>query len=197
MDRDVEPITALLARWRSGDTAASEALLPIVYHYLRDTAGSLMRSERPDHTLQPTALLHEAFLRLFDHRQPPWESRVHFYAFAARIMRQVLIDHARRRSAGKRSAGRLAPVPIDEVMQPARAPDVIMLDELLTELAAIDERKARILELRYFAGLSVEETCHSTGLSPATIRRESRLAEAWLHREITRSAPVVSLAKNL
>lgn len=179
-------VTELLLAWGQGEKAAAERLIPLVYDELRARAAAALRPERPDHTLTPTALVHEAYLRLVDQRLPQLESRKHFYGVAARVMRQVLVDHARARKAAKRNAGRTA-LPLDEdvSLSDERAADLVALDEALGALAAFDTGKARLVELRYFTGLTIEETAEMIGVSPATVKREWALARAWLHREIS------------
>jgi RNA polymerase sigma factor (TIGR02999 family) len=177
-------ITELLVAWRSGDPEALEELMPRVYQELRKLARGYLRGERSDHTLQPTALIHEAYVRLVEQQSAPsWEDRAHFYAIAARLMRQVLVDHARRSQAGKRG-GDVEKVSFDEAVVYARekAGELVALDEALQELGSFDPRKCRIVELRFFGGLSLEETAEALGVSVATVGRELRLASAWLHR---------------
>ncbi len=163
-------------------------LLPQVYQELRRIAASYLRSQRPDHTLQPTALLNEAYIRLAGADEQTWNNRTHFFATAAAIMRNILVDHARARQAEKRGGGATL-IPLDEATESAagKPADLIALDDALRALAVEDERKARVLELRYFAGLSVEETAETLGLSVATVGRETRFATAWLRRELSRS----------
>jgi RNA polymerase sigma factor (TIGR02999 family) len=179
-------VTDLLLAWGQGDEHAADRLIPLVYGDLRRRAAAALRPERPDHTLTPTALVHEAYLRLVDQRLPPFESRRHFYAVAARVMRQVLVDHARARRAAKRNQGREA-LPLDEeiLLTDERAGDLLALDDALRALTAFDADKARLVELRYFTGLTIEETAEMLGRSPATVKREWALARAWLHREIS------------
>ncbi len=180
-------ITELLQAWGQGEESAAERLIPLVYDELRARAAAALRPERPDHTLTPTALVHEAYLRLVDQRLPRLESRKHFYGVAARVMRQVLVDHARSRKAAKRNAGRTA-LPLDEdvSLSDERGADLVALDDTLVALAIFDPEKARLVELRYFTGLTIEETAEMLGRSPATVKREWALARAWLHREISR-----------
>lgn len=160
--------------------------MPLVYGELRRLAASHLRSERVDHTLQPTALVHEAFLRLVGQRSVSWASRAHFYGIAAQMMRRVLVDHARRRLAAKRSPGTLYLDLGEHVAAavPDRAPELLSLDRALTELERLDPRQARVVELRFFAGLSVEETAEVAGISTATVKREWRTARAFLRHEI-------------
>jgi len=179
-------VTDLLLAWGLGEKSAAERLIPLVYDELRARAAAALRHERPDHTLTPAALVNEAYLRLVDQRLPPLEGRNHFYAVAARVMRQVLVDHARSRKAAKRNAGR-APVPLDEAppIVSERADELVALDDALAALAVVDPEKARLVELRYFTGLTIEETAEMLGASPATVKREWALARAWLHRAIS------------
>ncbi|MBS1826790.1 MAG: sigma-70 family RNA polymerase sigma factor [Acidobacteria bacterium] len=182
-----ENITRLLMDWTSkGDEAALEALTPVVYGELRKLALSYLRRERSDHTLQPTALIHEAYLRLVDQNVPQWRSRSHFFGVAAQLMRQILVDHARARSAAKRGGGE-AKLSLDQGFQYSeeRSEQLVALDDALTDLAKLDARKSKVVELRYFGGLSVEETAEALGISVATVGRELRFAEAWLHKLIT------------
>jgi RNA polymerase sigma factor (TIGR02999 family) len=176
-------VTQLLSEWGKGNQAALDALVPLVYQDLHQRARNYLRHERPDHTLQPTALIHEAYLRLVDERTPEWNGRAHFFAIASRVMRQILVDHARRHGAGKRGSG-AANVSLDEALVPARSEndELIALDEALAKLAAFDERKSRIVEMRYFGGCTVEETAEALGVAGITVMREMRLAEAWLRR---------------
>lgn len=186
-ERASHSLTLLLRRWSEGDRSALEELTPLVYDQLRMLADGYMRRERPDHTLQPTALIHEAYLRLVDQSQP-FESRHQFYGVAAHLMRMILVDHARARRTAKRGSG-AERIPLDDVqLLPAqRGIDLLALDEALDRLAAFDERKARAIELRYFAGMSVEETAGLLEVSVATVRRELRFAENWLCRQLNPS----------
>jgi RNA polymerase sigma-70 factor, ECF subfamily len=183
---DVAPFDELVARASRGDRPSLEALLPLVYDELRRLAAHYLRGERPGQTLQPTALVHEAYLRLLKDRPDRWQNRAHFCAIAAHSMRQILIDRARARDAQKRGGG--APrVTFDESL-PVTAPDgqvdLIALDAALERLAALDADQARIVELRYFGGLTIEETADAMGISPATVKRHWALARAWLAREL-------------
>ena len=180
-------ITQLLQRVSSNGGDGYDELLDVVYAELRRQAARYLRRERKNHTLQPTALVNEAFMRLVDQRNVRWQNRAHFFGIAAQAMRRVVIDHARTRQRVKRGGVQEA-VTLDEAMIAAdpRPIDVLALDEALNRLAALDERQAKIVELRYFAGLSVEETAEVTGLSPATIKREWAMARAWLHGELTK-----------
>jgi RNA polymerase sigma factor (TIGR02999 family) len=174
------PVTDTFLRWRSGDASALDDLMPRVYDELRALADAYMRRERAGHTLQPTALVHEAFLRLL--RLPPGavQNRVHFFALAAQAMRRILADHARRHRAAKRG-GNAVRVPLELVEGGAAADD---LDAALEDLAKLDARQARVVELRFFGGLSIEETAEVLAVSPATIKRDWLVARAWLHREL-------------
>ena len=178
-------VTALLHDWSGGDRRALERLMPLVYDELRRLAASYLRSERRDHTLQPTALVHEAYLRLVDQRSTDWRNRAHSFGIAAQMMRRILVDHARRRLAAKRS-GVAAPVSTESVDAgaPDRSTEVLALDRALEKLERLDPTQARVVELRFFAGLTVEETAEVAKVSPATVKREWRTARAWLRREI-------------
>ena len=183
-------VTELLVRWRSGDERALDALMPLVYQELRQLAHHYLRQERSDHTLQSTALVHEAYLRLAGQSPPQWQNRAHFFGIAAHLMRQILVEHARGRAAAKRGGGatRLA---LDESLAGAQAPDVdlILLDSALEDLTKLDVQQGRIIELRYFAGLTIEDTSEVLGISPATVKREWVTARAWLFRAMTGEAP--------
>lgn len=179
-------VTRLLINWRHGDKAALDDLMPLVYHELRKLASGYLKSERRDHTLQPTALIHEAYLRMVDQDLPEWQSRAHFYGVAARLMRQILVDHARTHRASKRG-GEQPKVSLDDAPQVFTHEDatsLLMLDEALTKLANIDERKSRVVEMRAFGGMSVEDTACALGVSEPTVKRDMRLAQAWLRREL-------------
>ena len=160
--------------------------MPLIYQELKQLARGYLRGERSDHTLQPTALIHEAYLRLADQSLPQWQNRAHFYGIAARVMRQILVDHARRHQASKRGSDQQK-VSLDEAIlfTEDRAADVVALDDALKELATFDERKCRVIELRFVGGLSLEETAEALGISVATVGRELRLASAWLHRQMS------------
>ncbi|HTK29356.1 MAG TPA: sigma-70 family RNA polymerase sigma factor [Vicinamibacterales bacterium] len=181
-------VTRLLVNWSQGDLRAREALLPLVYGELRRLAASYLRREREDHTLQPTALVHEAYLRLVEERRVNWQGRSHFFGVAATLMRRILVDHARARLSGKRGGG-MPRVPLtDTVMMSRERPDELLaLDQGLTRLALVDPQQGRIVELRAFAGLSVEETSQALGISPATVKRDWAVARAWLSREIQKT----------
>lgn len=179
-------VTGLLNAWRIGDEDALQRLMPLLYDELRRTARHYMRLERAGHSLQATELVNEAYLRLLGARQAEYQDRLHFFALAACLMRRVLVDHARSRGYQKRGGG-AKPVPLIESMAVAagRESEMVQLDDALTELARHDERKARIVELRFFAGLSVEETASLLGVSSQTIHRDWKLAKAWLLREMS------------
>jgi len=179
-------VTEMLKGWRAGDKDALDRLIPIVYDELRRQAARYLRRERPEHTLQPAALIHEAYLRFMDLQNVDWQNRAHFYAIAARLMRQILIDHARRHWASKRGGGADVTVPLEAVAQPSRTRnvDLVALDQALKRLAAIDEQQGRIVELRYFGGLSVEETAEVLQVSSRTVKRDWNVAKAWLRQQI-------------
>jgi RNA polymerase sigma factor (TIGR02999 family) len=177
-------VTQLLLQWRQGDGAALDQLMPIVYDELRRLASRYMRNERAGHTWQTSDLIHEAYLRLIDHTRIQWQNRAHFFAMAARLMRQILVNHAHRQQADKRGGDHMrVTLTQAEDIAHEQASDVIALDEALTNLAELDPRKGQIIELRYFGGLSVEETAEVLGIAPITVMREMRLAKAWLLRE--------------
>ena len=176
-------VTGLLVQWANGNEDALGALTPLVYKELRRLAASHLRKERKSHTLQPTALVHEAYLRLVDQKNPNWQNRTHFYGVAARLMRQILVDHARGRQAGKRAGRRVF---LEEAVsfQQERSRDLVALDDGLTALEKLDPRKCKAVELRYFGGLSMDEIAKTLDISAVTVRRDLRMAEAWLHREM-------------
>lgn len=181
-------ITRLLVDWSEGRREALDQLMPVVYQELHKIAGSYLRRERAEHTLQPTALIHEAYLRLVGSDVPSFRSRSHFYGVAAHVMRQILVEHARARGAAKRGGGERK-VSLDDVtlFSAERTADLVALDDALTRLGAFDERKSKVIELRFFGGLSLDETAEALGVSVATISRELRLAQAWLQRELDRT----------
>jgi RNA polymerase sigma factor (TIGR02999 family) len=183
-------VTELLLRWRDGDKAARERLMQLVYRELRRRAAAYLRRERVGHTLQPTALVHEAYLRLVDQDRVVWQNRAHFLAIAASMMRRVLMDHGRRQKARKRG-GAGTRVTLGEAISPVapRGLDLLALDEALVELAALDEQQARIVELRALGGLSVEETAEVLGISPATVKRHWAFALAWLQHRLRGGDP--------
>jgi RNA polymerase sigma factor (TIGR02999 family) len=178
-------ITELLERFRSGDRDAESRLVSLVYAELRRMALVCLNHERPDHTLQPTALVHETFLRLAKGNQPQWEDRVHFFAVAGRLMRQILVDYARRHQAGKRGGAReRIPLGEDLTFAEDKSHQLLSLDEALGRLAKQDERQSRIVEMKFFAGLNIEEMAEVLQISPRTVKREWTMARAWLHREM-------------
>lgn len=178
-------VSKLLVNWRQGDERAREALIPLVYDELRRLARRHLRRERPDHTLQSAALVHEAYLRLIRQDQPQWQNRAHFFGVAAQLMRHILVDHARNRAAAKRGAGapRLSLDP-ELALPQTRDVDLVGLDDALNQLAVLDPQQGRVVELRFFGGLSIEETSVVLGISPATVKREWATARAWLQREM-------------
>jgi RNA polymerase sigma factor (TIGR02999 family) len=182
-------MTRLLLAWSDGDKAALDQLMPVVYDELRRLAHSHLRRERAGHTLQTTALVNEAYLRLIDQRSVQWQNRAHFFGIASQLMRRILVDHARALHYLKRGGGAHR-VSLDEAMvvSAQRAADVLALDDALTALATIDQRKSQIVEMRFFGGLSIEETAEVLAVSPGTIMRDWTLAKAWLHREISKEA---------
>jgi RNA polymerase sigma-70 factor (ECF subfamily) len=185
MDGKHRQVTHFLREWSRGNESVFDELNALVYDELHQLAAGYMRREKVGHTLQPTALLHEAYLRLTGQEQPEWENRSHFFRFAAHLMRQVLVDHARAKTAVKRGAD-WQKVPLEQIQLPSndRTVDLLALDEVLDRLAAFDSRKAHILELRFFSGMTEEEIGAALQISVATIRRDLRLAEAWLEREL-------------
>lgn len=183
-------VTQLLERIKNGDAGAMESLVPLVYGELRKMAGSYLRGERKDHTLQPTALVNEAYMRLNGQNQPDYKSRAHFYGVASQIMRQVLVDSARKKKAAKRG-GDLTPIRIDDVDVPAHSRGgldlVTSVDDALKTLEKQDPLKARLIEMRFFGGLTAEESAEILGVSVQTVRRQLRVGQAWLQRELDRS----------
>ena len=186
LDDRAREVTHLLIKWHDGERAALDELTPIVYTELRRLAASYMRRERPEHTLQPTALIHEAYMRLVDQSLPVFDSRTHFFGVAARIMRQVLVDFSRARRSAKRGSG--LKTPLDEAVRLSTEPavDVVDLHDALERLAAFDPRKAKVIELRYFGGLTRDEVADTLHLTLGTVKRDLMLGEAWLRRELAR-----------
>lgn len=180
-----DEITRMLIQWSNGEREALDKLIPMVYAELRKIAGRVLQRERRDHTLQPTALVHEAYFRLIDQRSVNWRNRAQFFAIAAQAMRRIIVDHARRHNALKRGGENLK-VELEAAMllPGARDVDVVRLDDALTALAEFDPQQGRIVELRFFGGLSIEETAEVIGISPATVKRDWSMAKAWLHREL-------------
>jgi RNA polymerase sigma factor (TIGR02999 family) len=189
MSESSQDVTQLLGRWQGGDREALNALTPLVYNELRRLAQSYINRERPNHTLQGTALVHEAYLRLIDQRQVEWRSRNHFFALAAELIRRILVDHARAKVAAKRG-GRNVKLSFEDAVEPAvnEDLDLVALDDALQLLARTDPQQSRIVELRYFAGLKIEETAEVLQISPATVKRDWTVAKAFLKREMLRGA---------
>ena len=187
MSASREEVTQLLIEWGNGDQEAFNKLIPLVYRELRQMAHRYQAYQSPGHSLQTTALIHEAYLKLAGQHEKHWQNRAHFFGVAAHTMRHILVDYARSRRAGKRGGG----VPMENIAETViaaneRAANLVALDDALKDLARVDERKSRIVELRYFGGLSVEETAEVLKVSPATVKRDWSLAKAWLHRELSR-----------
>lgn len=186
-------VNQLLARWSGGDKAAREALIPLVYDELRRLARYFLADQRSDHTLQSTALVHEAYMRLVVRTSVHFENRAHFFAVASQLMRRILVDHARKHNAAKRGGNNLTLVLDEAVALPAKSEgkseiDLAALDDALNTLATLDARQANIVEMRFFGGLSIDETSQVLGISPATIKREWTTARTWLYDEMTRRA---------
>jgi RNA polymerase sigma factor (TIGR02999 family) len=183
MESDRTTVTRLLQSWSAGDQDALNDLMPLVYDRLRALAGRYMNAERPDHTLRTTALVHEIYLELVD-ANVAWQNRVHFFAIASKLMRRVLVEHARKRGRAKRGGG--AKVTLEDCMAVSPEPDpvILELDDALNRLAEVDERKAQLVELTYFGGLSYDDAAEALSISPATVHRELRLAKAWLYHEL-------------
>lgn len=186
-----EEVSQLLRNWSAGDRQALDKLIPLVYQELRGLAHHYMRQERVGHTLQTTALINEAYMRLADYKRMRWQTRAHFFAVAAQVIRRILVEHARSRKYAKRGGGAQR-VSLEEVaiVSRDRSAEVIAVDEALTELEAWDSRKCKIVELRFFGGLSIEETAEALKISTTTVEREWRSAKAWLYREISEGGRV-------
>jgi RNA polymerase sigma-70 factor, ECF subfamily len=186
MTRSPQEVTQLLVAWRNGDQNARDELMPLVYQELHRLAHQYMSRERPGHTLQTSALVNEAFLRLADQRDVQWQNRAHFIGIAGQMMRRILVDYARNRGYAKRGGGALQ-VSLDEelIVSEERSAEVVALDDALQSLARLDERKSQLVELRFFGGLSIEETAEVLGVSPGTVMRDWTLAKAWLRREMS------------
>lgn len=186
MAQTSQNVTQLLIGWSNGDREALDALLPVVYEELRKQAANYLRRERVGHTLQTTALIHEAYLKLVDQKNVHWQNRAHFFGIAAQLMRRILVDHARTKKRAKRGGSNIR-VSFNEanVLAPSQNLDIVALDEALGRLSEIDEQQSRIVELRFFSGLTVEETAAVLAISPATVKRDWSMAKAWLHREIS------------
>ena len=178
------PVSELLIRWKAGDQEALEALVPLVYKELRDIARHHLQRERPGHTLQSAALVHEAYLRLIDQRPFDAENRAHFLAVASRLMRQILVDYARTHGAAKRGADRIVELDASLILPQVRSTDVVALDDALNGLAKLDEQQGRIVELRFFGGLATEEIAQVLGISSSTVKRDWNVAKAWLTRQM-------------
>jgi RNA polymerase sigma factor (TIGR02999 family) len=189
MSTDPQSVTRLLQQWRGGNRQALDELTPIVYHELRRLAAHRLQGERPGHTLQATALVHEAYMRLID-ADIEWSDRAHFYAVAARVLRRVLVEYARTRTRQKRGGGE-APIPLDQALEVGTEAisTVLELDEALERLSALDPRKSEVLQLLFFGGLTHDETAAALGVSVSTVHRELKLAKAWLHRELAQTKP--------
>ncbi len=188
MEENSQQITQLLNQWSNGDAEVLDDLMPLVYVELRRQASGYLRRERLNHTLQPTALINEAYLKLIDQRDVKWQNRAHFFAIAAQAMRRILVDYARERKREKRG-GAAENLPLDEaltIVSQEKSVDLVALDEALNKLAKFDERQTKVVELRYFSGLSIDETAEVLNVSNATIRRDWNMAKAWLHQEITK-----------
>lgn len=183
-------ITKLLREWSDGNREALDELMPLVYSELHRQAARYLRNERPGHSLQTTALIHEAYIKLIDQSEIEWQSRTQFLAFAAKVMRHILVDHARARDRGKRGGAGAVKVPLEEaatmIQVDEQNVDLMALDEALNRLAKIDEQQVRLVELRYFSGLSLEEAAAALKISRATAARDWQMAKAWLHRELTK-----------
>jgi RNA polymerase sigma factor (TIGR02999 family) len=182
---DSHEVTHLLRQWAGGDPRARDEVIPLVYAELRQLAAHYLREERSDHTLQPTALVHEAYMRLVDQRSPTWQNRSHFFGVAAHLMRQILVDHARRRQVGERGGRKVS---LNEAVSFGyeRGKNLLALDAALDELEKLDTRKCHAVELRYFGGFSSQEIAQTLEVSPQTVRRDLRMAEAWLLHEMRR-----------
>ncbi len=185
MQAPADDITGLLVSWREGNRAALEALLPLIQRELNCIARRHLGRERQNHSMQPSTLVQEAFLRLFPDREIEWKNRAHFFAIASKVMRHVLVDHARQRSRAKRGGAAVhIPVDVAAVLSADQVEEVVAIDLALQRLAAVDERKSQVLEMRFFGGLSVEETAEALGVAPNTVTRDWNFARAWLRREL-------------
>ena len=183
-----DEVTQLLLQISGGNRAAADALTPLVYKELKRIAGGQLRAERPGHTLQATALVHEAYLKLVDQREVTWQNRAHFLGVAAQVMRRILLDYAKSRQRVKRG-GDVHKTSLDEalVVSEDRASDLVVIDQALQRLETLDPRQAKVVELRFFGGLSVEETAEAMGISTPTVKRDWAMAKAWLHRELSQA----------
>ena len=185
IDQGMESITQLLIEVTNRNSAAVDALLPLIYDELRSLAANYLRRERPDHTLQPTALVHEAYLRMVDQTQVNWQNRAHFFGVAAQMMRRILVDHARGRAAAKRGGVGFRVTLSEDAASAEQDVNLLALDEALVRLSGMDGRQGRVVELRYFGGLSIEEAAEVLGVSPATVNLDWSMAKAWLRRELS------------
>ena len=186
MPQTPQNVTQLLIGWSKGDKEALDALVPLVYDELRRQAARYLRRERVGHTLQTTALIHEAYMRLIDQKNVHWQNRAHFFGIAAQLMRRILVDHARTKTRAKRGGSNLrVSLTKANIFAKVKDLDIVALDEALDRLTEIDEQQSRIVELRFFSGLTVEETAEVLGISTATVKRDWSMAKAWLHREIS------------
>jgi RNA polymerase sigma factor (TIGR02999 family) len=183
-----QPVTELLVRWKAGDQRALEELVPLVYKQLRDIARHHLQRERPGHTLQSAALVHEAYLRLVDQRPFDTENRAHFLAVASRLMRQILVDYARTHGAAKRGADRMVELDTSVVLPQVRSTDLVALDDALNALAELDEQQGRIVEMRFFGGLATDEIAKVLGISASTVKRDWNVAKAWLTRQMKKGS---------
>ncbi len=193
MQPSAEEVTRLLVELRNGNPEARDNLIPLVYEHLHRLAAGLMRRERTDHTLQPTALVNEAYLRLVSQKDATWQDRTHFLGIAARLMREILVEHARAHQAEKRG-GKVERIPLDQALEfsPAKSPELIELDDALKSLERLDPQQARVVELRFFGGLTEEETAAELGISSRTVRRDWVTARAWLHGELAGRKKAIS-----
>jgi len=183
-----QSVSALLAKWQAGDAEALEALVPLVYNELRRLAHRYLQKERPDHILQSTALVHEAYLRLMKQSGKKFENRAHFFAICAQLMRQILVEYARNRRAAKRDGGQTLTLDDTIALVKSKSVDLIALDDALEGLAKLDPQQSRIVELRFFGGLSIEETSQVLAISEATVKRDWTTAKVWLHHQMSRTA---------
>ena len=184
-------VTELLVRFRAGDREAEAQLIPLVYNELRRLASRYLDRERGDHTLEPTALVHEAFLRLASENQPAWQDRAHFFGVAARLMRQILVDYARRHHSLKRGGDRQRNTMTEDLLvySPEKSAELLALDEALRRLASQDERQSRVVEMKFFAGLNIDQIATVLDVSPRTVKREWKMARAWLHQQMMTATP--------
>lgn len=186
---ETKQVTQWLVEWENGDETALEHLIPLVYDELRKMARRYMRSQPSGHTLQTTELIHEAYLKLAGGKEQSWQNRAHFFGVAARVMRHILVDYARTRTAEKRGGGNAQKIELEKtlIVSPERNAEIVALDDALNALAALDERKSRVVELKFFGGLSVDETAEVLKVSPKTVKRDWRFARTWLLRELSKN----------